>query len=178
MCAGTTQGITITLNLYMRPRRYSQHCFIAINTNPKLLYSTLFFLREDQYTKDEFRCTRNPVLDRLVTVSDASNFALIINPSPWGWGTIGGISSVPCIRPNSLEVRSFSSKSDSSTHGLLVSKNSSVLWYLFRYAKMWNTWLRCPYLGRARFDNIIDHSRQISTLSRSTIHRKIPIKYW
>ena len=157
----------------MRPNRYSQHCFIAINYNPKLLDSTIFCLQEDQYIKDEFSFTRNPVLDQLVTVSEAwlaSDFALIINPSPRGWGILGGNSSVPCRLKNSLEVQFFSSKSDSSTHGLLGSKTSLVLWYFFEYANMISTLLRCTSLGRDSCDYSIDNYREIYNLTSSTIH--------
>ena len=39
-------------------------------------------------------------------------------------------------------------------------------------------WLRCPSHGSARWDDIMDTSRQISILSSSTIQRRIMMRDW
>ena len=74
--------------------------------------------------------TRKPVLDLLVTVSEAwsaSTFALVVNPRPLGSGAFGGKVLLPSRCPNSLDVQSFLSYLDSSMTGSLGSKTSSVL---------------------------------------------------
>ena len=82
-----------------------------------------------KYTGTQFRNTMNPVRDRWVTVSAAcstSTFALITNPLPHGSGMLGSSSFVPCKCPNSLDVQSWASNSDLSTHGSLRSYTISV----------------------------------------------------
>ena len=76
--AGPSTRIPIILSLYLKPWMYSQHCFMAINSEPKLLDSTLVCFFDDQYTNALFKYTRNPVRDLLVIVSavwSASTFS-------------------------------------------------------------------------------------------------------
>jgi hypothetical protein len=90
--AGRSQGIPIICNLYQSPRMYSKHCFIAMNSDPKLLDSTLVCFLDIQYTSAQLGHTKNPVLECLVTVSDAwsaSTFACIVKPRPLGSGCVG-----------------------------------------------------------------------------------------
>ena len=59
----------IILNLYLSPFKYSQHCFIAINSLPNELVS-----KEDCFFKNQYKgalliITRNPVLDLLIKLS-------------------------------------------------------------------------------------------------------------
>ena len=71
--------------------------------------------------------TRKPVLDLLVTVSEAwsaSTFALVVNPMPLGCGAFGGKVLLPCKCPNSLDVQSFLRYLDSSMTGPLGSNTS------------------------------------------------------
>ena len=60
MEAGLLQGVPIIQSLYLRPRMYSQHCFIVINSNPKP--NTCLFLLH-QYTNALLMYTRKPVLE-------------------------------------------------------------------------------------------------------------------
>ena len=64
-------GIPIILNLYLSPLRYSVHCFIAVNAEPKELDSIDVCFLDIQYTGALFMKTRNHVLDLLVIVSTA-----------------------------------------------------------------------------------------------------------
>ena len=130
MYTGPLHGIPIIRSLYRRPRRYSQHCFMATNSLPNVELSTLVCFRECQYIGEPCRKIRNPVLDRLVTVSEAwsaSTFALVTKPSPRGSGAFLGSSSIPSMCPNLLEVQSLRSYFASSITGLLGSKTNSAL---------------------------------------------------
>ena len=89
---------------------------------------------------------------------------------------LGGRSSLPTTCPNSLDARSFLSKSCSSIRASLGSKTSSALRYYLRYPKICITCSICPFLGNAKCEDIMDTSKQISTHPNSTIHRSIPIK--
>ena len=87
MYTGSSQGIPIILSLYLKPPRYSQSYFITTNSASKMLLLKLSSYFECQYTRESLRYTRKPVLNRLVTVSDAwseSTSALIINGIPLG----------------------------------------------------------------------------------------------
>ena len=106
---GVSTGMPIIHSLYLSPLKYSQHCFITMNSalkdNASASYSTNF-------PNTQFRQTRNPVLDLLVTVSDtwsALTLALMVNPIPCGSGILRGSSSSPSTCPNSLEVQSLHS---------------------------------------------------------------------
>ena len=89
-------------SLYLSPCRYSQHCFIAINSAPKDDDSMLVCFLLHQWTNEQFKYTNIPVLDLLVTVSEAwstSTLETIVNPIPLGSGLLGGISSLPSTCP-------------------------------------------------------------------------------
>ena len=112
-------------SLYLNPRKYSQHCFIAMNSAPKEddLMLACFLLH--QWINEQFKYTSIPVLDLLVTVFEAwsaSTLATIVNPIPLGSGMLVGNSSLPSTCPNSLDVQSLLSKSCSSIVGSLGSK--------------------------------------------------------
>ena len=130
MCDGPSQGIPIILSLYLKPLRYSQHCFIAMNSEPRDEDSTPVCFLLHQCVNAEFNKTKKPVLDQRVTISDAwsaSTFARIWNPKPRGSGMFPGSSSFPSIWPNSLAVQSRCSNCDSSITGSLGSNTNSVL---------------------------------------------------
>ena len=55
----------------LSPRKYSQHCFIAMNSAPKELVSTLVCFFEYQKIGALFRKIMNPVLDLRLVVSVA-----------------------------------------------------------------------------------------------------------
>ena len=101
-------------SLYLSPRRYSQHCFIAMNSAPKDDDMILVCFLLHQWTNEQFKYTNIPVRDLLVTVSEAwsaSTLAMIVNLIPLSSGMLGGSSSLPLTCPNSLDVQSFFSKS-------------------------------------------------------------------
>jgi hypothetical protein len=175
---GTLTGDAHHLKLASKARRHLQHCFIATNSAPNKLDLQLVCFFDSQQTGAQFRQTKNPVLDCLVTISaawSASTFALIMNPCPRGSGMFGGSSSFPWMCPNSLCVQSFCSKADSSITRLLGSHTISAVWCFFKHAKTWNSWHKCPSLGRARWENNMEHSKQTSIRPSSTIHRSMPI---
>ena len=64
---GKSTGIPIVRSLYLKPLKYSQHCFIAMYSEPKVLVSMPVWRFENQYTGALFNRTMNPVLERRVT---------------------------------------------------------------------------------------------------------------
>ena len=68
---GSLTGMPIIRSLYLRPLTYSQHCFMATNSDPKELVSRDVWCFENQYIGAELRKTMKPVRDHLVTVSPA-----------------------------------------------------------------------------------------------------------
>ena len=169
------------LILYRNPFRYSQHCFIAMTSDPNEddLTDVRFLLH--QRNRAEFRNTRKPVRDCLVIVSvawSASTLALIVNPTSRGSGMLGGRSSRPSMCPNSLTVQSRHWNWSMSTTGSHGSYTNSVLWYFFRYANVWNTCCICPSLGSAKCNDSMETSKQIYILPSSTINLNTPISDW
>ena len=113
---GCSHGIPIIPSLYRSPHRYSQHCFIAMNSDPKEDDSTLVCFFHHQNTGALLIYTRKPVLDLLVVVSDtwsASTFTHMTKPMPLGSGMSFGVSSFPTTCPNSLPVQSLLSNLES-----------------------------------------------------------------
>jgi hypothetical protein len=134
MCAGPSQGMPIMRGLCQRPRRCSQHCFTVTNSQPNELESQLVCFFENQQTGALLRFTKNPVLDRLVSLSaawSASTFAWIANPCPCCLGMIGGSSSFPCICPNLLDVEGISLSCFGSPFRSTAAIHSLILVTLF-----------------------------------------------
>ena len=168
-------------NLYQRLHKYLQHCFIVMNSEPNKDDSIECCFLLHQYMGAQFKYTINPIYDRQVTVLEAwlaSTFAHWTKPMPLGSSIFGGNTSMPSRWPNSLDVQSHHSNSDSSTTGSLRSKTISALWWLFRYPNIWSTCSKWPSLSNMRCDDIFNILKQISMHPNSTIHLKIPIKDW
>ena len=86
---GPSHEIPIILILYLKLFRYSQHCFISVNSDPNVILSILVCLFENQKTRAYLRYTKKPILEILVTVSEAcsaSTFNLTTKLSPLGSG--------------------------------------------------------------------------------------------
>lgn len=79
----------IILSLYRKPRRYSQHCFIAMNSEPKEDVSTVVCFLLEKYTRQLLIQTRKPVLDLRVTESDAVSI-------PWRLAQSLGLLALAC----------------------------------------------------------------------------------
>ena len=78
-------------SLYLSPRRYSQHCFFAINSAPKEEGSILACFLLHQWTNEQYKYTSIPVLYLLVTLSEAwsaSTLETIVNPIHLGSGML------------------------------------------------------------------------------------------
>ena len=129
--AGSIDRSTTIINLQQRPRKYSLHCFIAMNPDPKEKVSTEVCFLLNQWTKEQFTQTRKLVWDLLVTISDASasTLAFTVKPKPQGSGILGDNTSLPCKWPISLETQSLASNIASSITGSLGSYMISALWY-------------------------------------------------
>ena len=107
MWDGPSQGIPIILSLYLKPLSYSQHCFIAMNSEPKDEDSTPVCFLLHQCVNAEFKKTKKPVLDLRVAVSDAwsaSTFGRIWNPKPRGSGMF--LVALPFLRYGRTHSRS------------------------------------------------------------------------
>ena len=68
---GPFMGMPIILSLYLKPGRYSQHCFIATNSEPRENVSTLVCFLLQKCTNKEFIHTRYLVLELLLMESMA-----------------------------------------------------------------------------------------------------------
>ena len=178
MYDGYSHGIPIILSLYHSPCRYSQHCFIVMNSDPKEDDSTLVCFFDHQNTGALLIYTRKPVLDLVSDAWSTSTFAHMTKPMPLGSDISFSVSSFPTACPNSLAIQSLLSNFGSSISGLLGSYTNSVLWYFFKSPNICSTWSRCPFLGYARCADIMDTSKQILTRPNSTTHWSIPIRDW
>ena len=95
---------------------YSQHCFIAVNSEPKLLISIVVCFLENQWTRAVCVYSKNPVLDLLVIISAAwstSTLVQTMNPSPLSCGMLGGSSCLIITYPNADNIQSCFWNSDS-----------------------------------------------------------------
>ena len=150
-------------SLHHNLQRYSQHCFMAQNSLPKLENLTNVCFLECQYTNTKFTYTRNPVLEHQVTVLEAwlaSTLAHITIPASQDSGIFGGSFSFPCRCPNLLVVHLHLSNAESSISENVKSKTNSAFWLYFRYPKICSSCSRSPSYGIARFEERIKHSKQ------------------
>ena len=87
----------IIRSLSLKPRIDYVHCFIAVNSAPNVLVSTLCCFRAIQYIGVLLRYIRKPVLECLVMTSpvwlESTYYTTIVNHSPNGWGALAGTSS-------------------------------------------------------------------------------------